>query len=157
MLPARGQGSGVSRVPPSTHADGLEQRPLVVPPELCADLPQVQLTAGHHDPGQHLLPGAFALGRQDTVTEGAPAGRPAVATATPRRGPGTFMASLSLLAKYSCLFWKHSTGERRRRQPAPLAARRGASGAAALPRVRKERSRSPFTSFLMLSLMSYGL
>lgn len=44
-----------------THADGLEQGPLVLPLELCADLHQVHLTAGHHDPGHHLLLGTFTL------------------------------------------------------------------------------------------------
>lgn len=44
-----------------THADGLEQGPLVLPLELCADLHQVHLAAGHHDPGHHLLLGTFTL------------------------------------------------------------------------------------------------
>lgn len=37
------------------------------------------------------------------------------------------------------------------------AQRKQLTGVCALPRVMKDLSRSPFTSFLMLSLMSYGL
>lgn len=71
----------------------------------------------------------------------------------------TFMASLSLLAKYSCLFSKHSTVKRRQSYSLSAAGqdRRGGVAAVLLPSVRKDFSRSPFTSFLMLSFMSYGL
>lgn len=46
---------------PGTHGDGLEQRLLVLLPELGPDLLQVHLTAGNYDPGHHLLLRTFAL------------------------------------------------------------------------------------------------
>lgn len=89
------------------------------------------------------------------------------------------MASLSLLAKYSCLFSRHSTVRRRHRhiqftcgflkQLLTRVSNRQKGKTLLLktcldlrsflnvPRVRKDFSRSPFTSFLMLSFMSYGL
>lgn len=47
--------------PAATHCDGLVQGPFVVPLELRSDLHQVQLAARNHDPGHHLLLGAFTL------------------------------------------------------------------------------------------------
>jgi len=51
-----------------THSDSLVQRSFVMSLELCPDLHQVDFTAGHHDPGQHLLLGAFTLRETNTVS-----------------------------------------------------------------------------------------
>lgn len=98
-----------------THSDGLVQRPLEMLLELCSDLDQVDFTARNDDPGHHLLLRSFTLRHKMSAwTE-----KEEVLCLVPggnvgqKRGKLTFMASLSLLAKYSCLFSKHSTVDKR--------------------------------------------
>lgn len=86
---------------PGTHGDGLEQRLLVLLPELGSDLPQVHLTAGNYDPGHHLLLRTFALcvERQSVKGGKKELRREPAVPPLPWLPPRTFMASLSLLAK----------------------------------------------------------
>lgn len=132
----------------------------MLPPELGSDLLQVHLTAGDHDPGHHLLLRTFALRTErQSVSVGNLAqvwsSCPAVATVTAAYLHGVTESvgkvELPVLEAVHC----EETFED---EPfSPSSGRGNEEFSAALPRVRKDFSRSPFTSFLMLSWMSYGL
>lgn len=144
---------------PGTYGDGLEQRLLVLPPELGSDLLQVHLTAGNYDPGHHLLLRTFALRTERQSVSVVNVAQvwtscPAIAMVMPAYLHGftesVGKVELSVLEALHC----EETFED---EPFLPSSEKNKEFSAALPRVRKDFSRSPFTSFLMLSLMSYGL